>query len=76
MSLNSLPSMRLALFIAISALSLLAVGCRYDMQDQPRYKVYKESSFFSDRRKFVWMPESGSRSRTIYNHRIECRGQR
>jgi len=50
MSLNSLPSMRLVLFIAISALGLVAVGCRYDMQDQPRYKVYKESSFFSDRR--------------------------
>jgi mono/diheme cytochrome c family protein len=29
---------------------LLAVGCRYDMQDQPRYKVYKQSDFFSDNR--------------------------
>jgi mono/diheme cytochrome c family protein len=27
-----------------------AVGCRYDMQDQPRYKAYKQSDFFADKR--------------------------
>jgi mono/diheme cytochrome c family protein len=27
-----------------------AVGCRYDMQDQPRYKAFKQSDFFSDKR--------------------------
>ncbi len=27
-----------------------AVGCRYDMQDQPRYKAYKKSDFFADGR--------------------------
>jgi mono/diheme cytochrome c family protein len=29
---------------------LLSVGCRYDMQDQPRYKYYKQSDFFADNR--------------------------
>lgn len=27
-----------------------ATACRYDMQDQPRYKAYKESQFFSDKK--------------------------
>jgi len=27
-----------------------ATSCRYDMQDQPRYKAYKESDFFADKR--------------------------
>ncbi|MBV9216070.1 MAG: cytochrome c [Acidobacteria bacterium] len=27
-----------------------AAGCRYDMQDQPRYKAYKQSDFFADKR--------------------------
>ncbi|HEX8921503.1 MAG TPA: hypothetical protein VF766_08485, partial [Pyrinomonadaceae bacterium] len=27
---------------------LLAVGCRQDMQDQPRYEVYEPSGFFKD----------------------------
>jgi mono/diheme cytochrome c family protein len=26
----------------------LTVGCRYDMQDQPRYEYYEKSEFFSD----------------------------
>lgn len=28
--------------------SLLAVGCRYDMQDQPRYEYYERSEFFAN----------------------------
>jgi mono/diheme cytochrome c family protein len=28
---------------------LLTVGCRYDMQDQPRYEVYKKSDFWGER---------------------------
>ncbi|MEW5983823.1 MAG: cytochrome c [Acidobacteriota bacterium] len=32
------------------ALGLLAAGCRQDMHDQPRYKPYARSDFFSDRR--------------------------
>ena len=34
--------------LLFTAFCLLAVGCRYDMQDQPRYKAYKKSDFFSD----------------------------
>jgi mono/diheme cytochrome c family protein len=36
---------------------LLAVGCRYDMQDQPRYKYYKKSDFFRDGRASRDLPE-------------------
>jgi len=33
----------------VAMCNLLAVGCRYDMQDQPRYKAYKESDFFDNK---------------------------
>lgn len=36
--------------LLLIACCLLAAGCRYDMQDQPRYKAYKQSDFFSDGR--------------------------
>ncbi|CAN5430406.1 cytochrome c [soil metagenome] len=32
-------------------------GVRFDMQDQPRYKAYKKSEFFSDKRASRDMPE-------------------
>ena len=32
-------------------------ACRYDMQDQPRYKAYKKSDFFSDNRASRDLPE-------------------
>jgi len=35
----------------------LATACRYDMQDQPRYKAYKKSDFFSDNRASRNLPE-------------------
>jgi len=34
-----------------------ACGVRFDMQDQPRYKAYKESDFFKDKRASRDMPE-------------------
>jgi len=37
-------------FLLLTAFCLLASGCRYDMQDQPRYKAYKKSDFFADGR--------------------------
>ena len=42
-------SMRCAL---LAAFCLMAIGCgvRFDMQDQPRYRAYKKSSFYSDGR--------------------------
>ena len=35
----------------------LFIGCRYDMQDQPRYKALKKSDFFSDGRAMRDLPE-------------------
>lgn len=32
----------------LAAYCLLFVGCRYDMQDQPRYEFYERSEFFSN----------------------------
>lgn len=34
-----------------------ALGCRYDMQDQPRYKAFKKSEFFSDKKAMRELPE-------------------
>lgn len=38
------------LWTAILSLVAINAGCRYDMQDQPRYKAYKKSDFFADKR--------------------------
>jgi len=45
--------------IALSAFCLFAAGCgvRSDMQDQPRYKAYKKSDFFTDGRAMRDLPE-------------------
>lgn len=45
--------------LLLTVYCLLAVGCgvRFDMQDQPRYKTYKKSDFFSDGRASREMPE-------------------
>lgn len=45
------------LWIAIFGLLIVSVGCRYDMQDQPRYKYYKKSDFFPDGRASRDLPE-------------------
>jgi mono/diheme cytochrome c family protein len=34
-----------------------ATACRYDMQDQPRYKAYKQSDFFADKRASRDLPQ-------------------
>ncbi len=44
----------LALLISVLA---GACGVRFDMQDQPRYKVYKKSEFFNDHRSTRDLPE-------------------
>jgi mono/diheme cytochrome c family protein len=45
-------------FTAIAAVvTFSGCGVRYDMQDQPRYKAYKESSFFADKRASRDMPD-------------------
>lgn len=45
--------------LAISAFAVFAAGCgvRSDMQDQPRYKAYKKSDFFTDGRAMRDLPE-------------------
>jgi mono/diheme cytochrome c family protein len=45
--------------ICLITVCLLASGCgvRFDMQDQPRYRVYKKSDFFSDGRSSRQHPE-------------------
>jgi mono/diheme cytochrome c family protein len=35
----------------------ISVGCRYDMQDQPRYKAYRQSDFFGDNRSARNLPD-------------------
>jgi mono/diheme cytochrome c family protein len=45
------------LWTAILSLTALTAGCRYDMQDQPRYKVYKQSDFFADKRASRDLPQ-------------------
>lgn len=43
--------------LLISFFCLAASGCRYDMQDQPRYKAFKKSDFFKDGRAMRDLPE-------------------
>lgn len=48
---------KLVYCLLLTAYCLLAIGCRYDMQDQPRYKAYKESDTFSDGKAMRDLPE-------------------
>ena len=49
---------KLALYcLLLAGYCLLAVGCRYDMQDQPRYKAFKKSDFFRDDKAMRELPE-------------------
>lgn len=48
-SKNEKATMAKYLF-AFLLLTVSFSACRYDMQDQPRYKVYKQSDFFADNR--------------------------
>ena len=41
----------------LTAFCLASVGCRYDMQDQPRYKAFKKSEFFGDDKAMRNLPE-------------------
>lgn len=45
------------LLLAAYCLLASACGVRFDMQDQPRYRAYKKSEFFSDKRGSRDMPE-------------------
>ncbi|HEV7904445.1 MAG TPA: cytochrome c [Pyrinomonadaceae bacterium] len=39
---------RVLLCLLVAACCLVAIGCRQDMQDQPRYEVYEPSKSFAD----------------------------
>ena len=41
---------RLFVFAFLLFTFAFATACCYDMQDQPRYKAYKQSDFFADKR--------------------------
>lgn len=43
--------------LLLTAFCLFAAGCRYDMQDQPRYKAFKKSDFFGDKKAMRQLPE-------------------
>ena len=48
-----------AKLLTILTFCVIAAGCgvRFDMQDQPRYKAYKQSDFFADKRASRDFPE-------------------
>lgn len=39
---------RIVCLLLTAVCLLLLAGCRYDMQDQPKYKAYRKSDFFKD----------------------------
>lgn len=41
---------RLSIYALLLVFAAIGAGCRYDMQDQPRYKAFKKSDFFADGR--------------------------
>ncbi|MFZ1701171.1 MAG: cytochrome c [Pyrinomonadaceae bacterium] len=56
---NLLTKRRSIRFVALFLLGTFASACgvRFDMQDQPRYKAYRKSEFFSDHRSSRDFPE-------------------
>ena len=57
MSRNKSKVGKSVIYCLLLAFCLLAVGCRYDMQDQPRYKAFKKSEFFTDDKAMRDLPE-------------------
>lgn len=50
-------TMRFSIFAFLIFTFTFGAACRYDMQDQPRYKSYKQSDFFADGRASRDLPE-------------------
>ncbi len=50
-------SVRLPGLIVIGAVLACITACRYDMQDQPRYEIYRASNFFDDQAAARPLPE-------------------
>ncbi len=67
--------------LLLTAFCLSAIGCRYDMQDQPRYKPFKESDFFKDKRASRDLPEGSvprgylRDDKAFYSGKTETNGQ-
>lgn len=58
MLMNKISANRKAIYcFVLITFCLAAVGCRYDMQDQPRYRAYAESDFFADNKAMRDLPE-------------------
>lgn len=51
------PRLLMLIVVILGSLAAGACGVRFDMQDQPRYKTYKKSDFFSDQRASRNLPE-------------------
>lgn len=64
----------------MTALMIFTVGCRYDMQDQPRYKAYKESNFFNNKSAMRDLPEGTvargllKEDKVLYTGKVENAG--
>ncbi len=56
-SQSAATKMRISIFALLLLTFSFASACRYDMQDQPRYKTYKKSDFFADGRGSRDLPE-------------------
>ena len=48
---------RFTFYFLLFTFYLATAACRYDMQDQPRYKAFKKSEFFSDNKAMRDLPE-------------------
>lgn len=57
---NKSPRLRVcasARLVILLACCILSFACRYDMQDQPRYKAHKKNDFFKDGKAMRELPE-------------------
>jgi mono/diheme cytochrome c family protein len=61
--------------LLLAAFRLQVIGCRYDMQDQPRYKYYKKSDFFADGRASRDLPEGTVPRGSIIEDKIFATGK-
>lgn len=54
---TTITAARLLTFAFCLLFFVFTTACRYDMQDQPRYKAFKQSDFFKDKRASRDLPE-------------------
>ena len=67
---------RVSIYLVLAAVALTsACGVRFDMQDQPRYKSYKKSDFFSDQRASRELPEGTVARGQLYENKAFYTGK-